>query len=146
MSGESEEPEEQKERPLGKVDVILRILGQDLVPEEVTTLLGLTPSQAFKRGDPFTAGGRSVPRAFGVWTLSTHGRVQSEDLTEHCRYLLNWVSPIRDRLKVYLARPDVSVAVAFWWEPTDGPAGFTLPSDVVQELTRICGEFEFYFA
>jgi hypothetical protein len=56
------------------------------------------------------------------------------------------VVPLRDRLSTYLSREDVDVAVAFWWEPSDGPVGFTMPAELLRALAGICDEFDFYFA
>lgn len=143
---EDTETKDEPERPRGQVHVFLRILGRDLDPGEITRILESTPSEAFRRGDPFTAGDRTMSRAYGVWTMSTKGRIESEDLIEHCRYLLAWASPIRERIAEYLCRTDVRVAVAYWWQPSDGPVGFTLPAELMRDLAGVCDEFDFYFA
>lgn len=145
MTNETEE-EEGPARPSGMVQVLLRLIGHDLDPDEVTKSLGLKPSRAFRRGDSSTAGKRERKRAYGAWMLSTEGAVHSEDLVEHCEYLRDLVLPVRERLSTYLSREDVDVAVAFWWQPSDGPVGFTLPAGLLHELADICDEFDFYFA
>jgi hypothetical protein len=145
MTNETDEDEELA-RPSGRVHVFLRLIGRDLDPEEVTTALGLQASTAFRRGDSFVAGKRERKRAYGAWTLSTEGAVHSEDLEAHCVYLRDLVLPVRERLSAYLSSDDVDVDVAFWWEPSDGPVGFTLPSGLLRELGSVCDRFDFYFA
>ena len=127
------------------VYVMLSITGRDLNPEDVSAALLLTPTRAFRRGDTFQAGGRPHPRAYGAWTLSTEEAVASEELLDHVQRLLSWILPIREQLKSFLAHAGVRTAVAFWWEPTDGPVGFSFPSAEVKVLAELCDEFDFYF-
>jgi hypothetical protein len=47
----------------------LRITGDDLVPAEVTALLGAEPSTSFTRGEPQHLSQR--PRKFGMWSLQS---------------------------------------------------------------------------
>ena len=128
-----------------RVYMMLRLTSDDLDPEEVTTSLALAPTRAFRRGDPFQAGGRTHPRAYGAWMLSTESAEASEELIDHCRRLLTWIEPARLQLEAYLGSVGVRVTVAVWWQPTDGPIGFTLPSEEVRLLAGICHEFDFYF-
>jgi len=147
MTNEADEKEkEEPARPSGRVHVTLRLLGRDLDPDKVTTSLGLRPSRAFRRGDSVTTGKGERNRAHGAWMLSTEGAVHSDDLVEHCEYLRGLVLPVRERLSEYLSRDDMRVAVALWWEPSDGPVGFTLPAGLLAELASMSDEFDFYFA
>lgn len=49
----------------------LTITGDDLDPDEVTALLGCTPTKAFRKGDAWSAHRPERHRQHGVWILKT---------------------------------------------------------------------------
>lgn len=51
--------------------VSLTIAGDDLDPDEVTALLGCTPTEAFRKGDPWSARRPERHRPHGAWILKT---------------------------------------------------------------------------
>jgi hypothetical protein len=56
---------------LKKSAVTLRIIGDDLVPEEITKLLGIAPTHARKKGEKWAGPktGRVIIAKFGTWQL-----------------------------------------------------------------------------
>jgi len=128
-----------------KVGIALEILGRDLNPDEATAALHLSPTRAFRKGDICIVEGSSRPCEHGSWMLSTQDTVDSEDLLDHSRQLLAWVLPVQDHLKSLLAHGERRATVVFWWEPTDGPVGFTFPSAELRTLAELCNTFDFYF-
>lgn len=138
--------DDMKEQRSGKVYVMFRVKGDDIDPGEVAELLRLEPTRSFRKGELFRARDRMHPRAYGMWMLSTEKAVTSEELVDHCNYLLERLRPVRAEIDRVRARVGVEVTVAFWWEPTDGPTGFTFPSRDLRELSEMCNNFDFYFA
>jgi hypothetical protein len=124
--------------------VKLTVRGKSLDPAEVTLALKLKPTRAFKRGDDFKAGNRVCKRAYGAWTLTTEGAVESENITAHCEKLFEWLNPVRSALDAILSRKGLNTAVVFWWPRDDRPVGFTLHRALVDQLTRICNDLEFF--
>jgi hypothetical protein len=118
---------------------------RDLDPDEITETLHLIPTRAFRRGDMFRAGETNHARAYGMWMLSTEQADRSEELMDHCKRLLEWIAPVRSQIQDY-RRKGVTTTIAFWWEPTDGPVGFTFPSADIRALADLCDDFDFYFA
>jgi hypothetical protein len=57
----------------------------------MTRRLDVTPTVAFRRGDPFGRGGF---RCHGQWELCTEGRVASNVLEEHIAWLLDLIEPV----------------------------------------------------
>src|SRR5260370_19198173 len=102
-----------------KVYMMLRLKGRDLDPIEITHAFQLSPTHSFRRGDMFRAGGRDHARAYGMWMLSTEESVQSEELTQHCKRLLEWIGNLRSQIQKYRSQEGVDVTIGFWWEPTD---------------------------
>ena len=55
---------------LERASATLLIFGDDLVPEEVTALLGISPKRGVKKGQKFLAShGREIESPTGKWTL-----------------------------------------------------------------------------
>jgi hypothetical protein len=81
---------------VGQAFATLRLQADDLDPDQVTKSLGVTPSEAFRRGDPFGRGG--LRRRHGHRALCSEGRVASNDLGEHIAWLLDLVEPASDAL------------------------------------------------
>ncbi|MEF9966687.1 MAG: DUF4279 domain-containing protein [Comamonas sp.] len=71
----------------------LRIMGDDLVPEEISRLLGAVPTSAHAKGHqyPLEESGRLVTRKSGVWRLRAR-EAQPEDLDGQVSELLGLVT------------------------------------------------------
>lgn len=57
--------------PISKSVVCLRIIGEDLIPEKISELLGCTPSSSQRKGKEIIhekTGTSRIPK-FGMWTL-----------------------------------------------------------------------------
>jgi hypothetical protein len=69
----------------------LRIVGDDLIPEQVTKFLKLVPTVSYAKGEYYSAGkrGGQVLGRTGLWYLSTDGIVASGDLNDHLHYILS---------------------------------------------------------
>lgn len=124
--------------------MMLVLKADDLDPEQISSVLNTRSTRAFRRGDLFAADMKSR-RSFGMWQLSTAGTVASEEILDHCRCLVGWITPLEAQLKEYRASTNVRVSIAFWWEPLDGPLGFTFPAQEMKWLAEVCNEFDFYF-
>ncbi len=67
----------------------LRIMGDDLVPDEVTRLLGTLPTSAYARGEPLPSG--VTTRKLGTWRLRAQ-ETKPEDLDGQVLELLGQVT------------------------------------------------------
>jgi len=67
--------------------VSLRIFGEDLDPDELTAMLGTSPTAAFRKGDPRSTRPGSPPRPEGSWHLKSE-RASPGDLDSQIRDLL----------------------------------------------------------
>ena len=56
----------------------LRIWGDDLVPQEITALLGREPTLACAKGDPIAGSGESRTAATGAWHLQATDSVPAD--------------------------------------------------------------------
>jgi len=78
--------------------VCLRISGDDLVPDEITKLLGASPTLSYRKGDIVRKNAKHVRIAkFGFWSLSASDR-EPEDMDGKIHEIL---SKLTDDLAVW---------------------------------------------
>jgi hypothetical protein len=65
-----------------QVSVSLRVLGDDLNPNEVTRLLQLEPTFAASKGQTRQSGGRDVIQPTGIWMIAFSGAPQEWTLED----------------------------------------------------------------
>jgi hypothetical protein len=98
----------------------MQLGGEDLDPESISRLIGLKPFSSKKRGEPLARPrpGRPTPRARrGGISYSTHS-LQSNDINDHFRYLLQAISPVAGEVKLLVDRDHLSwKIVCFFDEP-----------------------------
>jgi hypothetical protein len=72
----------------------LRVSGDRLDPARVTAILGVAPTLSYRKGEAYRGGRGHVARGrTGVWYVSTREDVDSNELTDHLRYLVAILSP-----------------------------------------------------
>jgi ribosomal protein L19 len=54
---------------MAKSAVSLRVFGDDLEPDEITTVLGSSPSTSYRKGDLISPGRSDAIRKYGMWIL-----------------------------------------------------------------------------
>jgi len=126
----------------------LRILHEDLDPDEISRLLGVTPSSSHRKSDPlsprFPEKGR---RKVGAWLLKSEGQVDSRDSRRHVDWLI-------DRLdgKAVVVRNLQSVGhtidISCYWLSASGHGGPSVPPEQARRLADLGIElwFDVYFA
>lgn len=58
---------------LDEVAITLRVYADDLDPQWVSDLLGISPSYAARKGDSRISGGRTIRQRVGIWQLELPG-------------------------------------------------------------------------
>ena len=147
-SDKRKHPPKPRDNPRGcaaKPSVTFGLRAKDLDPEEITSLLGIKASYAFKRGEKYRTridkdryGIRKYP--FGVWQLRSEECIVSDDFKEHVDCLARLLEPKRAQIGALLAREGMYVDVRLWIESYENVYGFTLPSRQVLTLASLCHE------
>jgi len=88
MSGDDEYEDDYA--TCSRTQASLRIIHDDLDPEEITRQLGTQPSWSWRKGEPRGKGKR--PSHIGIWGLSTEKYVESRDLRRHLDWLISQMS------------------------------------------------------
>jgi hypothetical protein len=80
-----------------------RLRGDDLDPDEITELTGLTPEVAHRKGELRSATGRKdlPPWRSGLWSIDSSRDlpVEGNQLEDHVTWLLDRIEPSREQLR-----------------------------------------------
>lgn len=129
-----------------RVGVSFGVRGQCLVPEFVSTLLGIPATRQFSKGDSHDTHSGPMTRPFGVWAIDSDSFLDSESIEEHATFILGKIEPCRQQVRNLLEDDKLRVFVAIWWEPEGGQGGFTLKAATISRLASLANEVDFYFA
>jgi hypothetical protein len=111
-----------------KSAVSLRIMGDDLVPDEITALLGTSPTRAHRKGETgkhivgLKVGDVRVARS-GMWMLKAHDR-EPEDMDSQIQELLNRMTTDFSVWRSITSRFRVDLFCGLWMTGCDN--GMTL--------------------
>jgi hypothetical protein len=105
---------------LHKSVATLRISGEDLDPEEISTILGCVPTTIQRKGDVLTSKttGTSRTLKFGAWRLEASDR-EPEDLDGQIAELLGKLTPSTDVWQSIAERYDVILFCGFFMQETN---------------------------
>lgn len=101
------------EHPLCSLTYVsLRVLSDELTPEQLAARLGVEGWAGFTKGEDLGEGRR--PRRFHVWSLSTEGRSTSRDTRDHLGLLLARCAPMQARFRALAAEGCVIDCLVRW--------------------------------
>jgi hypothetical protein len=111
--------------------VSLRIVGHEVDPAEISTLLGCEPTEAARTGDLLTRqNGRTRKVSEGFWCLSTHR--QTTDLADQIESLLAKLSGDVTVWRSLTDRFDVDLFCGLFMEATN--RGVEIPARLLRAL------------
>ncbi len=127
------------EATIKSVAVTFSVSAADLDPAAVSAALGVTPTRSARRGDERRnlRGALLRPEQEGWWALSTRGRVDSKDIDDHFRDLLELLLPHRESLLAFSRGGETYFDVV--WKSTYLYAGSgpLLAADVVAGIAAL---------
>lgn len=125
----------------GTVDestVTLCVYGEDLDPEAVTKLLGVSPTSSFRRGYRRKPSARPMPH--GAWFLEIRGNAP-DGPDVHLRKLLTLlpdsVGIWEELTRLYKVRLSLCLGFSGWNK------GFCFPADLIARVAKIGVELDF---
>ena len=129
-----------------RTNVMFRVIGKDLVPDEITGLLDLRPTVAHARGEMHKVPRVGIrPWSNGHWSLCTEKLVASRSVEDHVRFLLDQLEVRTEEVRQILDDHRHRVSISFWWESTVEHGSFELPSSLFERLSHLCDDMEFHF-
>jgi hypothetical protein len=118
----------------------LRIMNDDLDPEEISRQLGIQPTWAWRKGEP--RGARKIPSRIGIWGLSTEV-MQSRDIRRHLDWLIDQMIGKEEYLK-QLQTQGYRMDVFCYWL-SNGQGGPTVSPKNMKGLANLGIELGFDF-
>lgn len=119
--------------------VALVISSPALIPDALTTRLGLSPTRSHKRGDARHPPQR--PWTSGLWEVEEG----DEDFASALRRLIARVEPVKEVLQELVDEPDLTICLAVWWDPQGGQGGFSVDAEGLMTLLPLVRRVDFAF-
>lgn len=124
----------------------LRLVSDDLDPDEVSRTLGVEASDSHRKGEPHILPGGRVkpPWSTGVWYVSSEHVVESFDLRRHLDWVIALVSGKTDVLAAYRQRGFVTDVPCYW--VGDQVCGPRISQDQLRGLAALGLDFDIDWA
>jgi hypothetical protein len=144
-SPENQSCDDSELSPFTKVFVSYGIRSDDLDPEEVSMLLGISLTWAFRkdqeyrrRVDRVHMGVRRYP--WGVWGLQSDTFVVSDKPQDHIDGILNLLMPKLSNIQLLLSRKGYSSVVRIHLETVEPIFATGFQADRIGDLSKLCHE------
>jgi hypothetical protein len=111
------------------------ITGKSLDPEEVSAALSLSPYRAFKAGDKKGTGDDRW--SHGLWSISTEGVVEADDLEAHIAWLLHQLEPEKSELVNVLTEERVKARILCFFEMEKMNDGVEFSAALINRLAAL---------
>lgn len=152
----------------------LRVVGDELIPSEITDILRLFPTKSYAKGEKYDAGrhaGQIIGKT-GVWYLATDRIVASNRLVDHLLFLVSVLAPDStlagmafipnkatigrpiavapffrrlERLKMVIEKRNLRAVVTLFWHGTTGAKHPPLPRTLLTIFRAFSIEIEMDF-
>ena len=131
-----------------KAYATLRFAGDKLEPQEISDVLGVNPTRAYRKGERYLAGPRTgeLTGRTGIWLLSTDNVVKGSDLARHLSYLMKLIfegEPGRiAALQRLIARRGLKAHASCFWHGKAGARKPSIPAPVIEAFKQLPAEIE----
>src|SRR5215469_17720932 len=95
-----------------KTDSTLRIFSDDISPDQITEALGIQPTKAFRKDEPFSKG--KLKRKTNGWFYSTRKLTESRDTRRHLDMILNALDGKENQIKGLQAKGCKMQISSYW--------------------------------
>lgn len=137
-----------------KAFVTLRFAGDDLDPAEISAVLPVKPTRAYRKGEGFFAGphaGKLRGRT-GMWFLATDRLVPSDDLNDHFVFMEQLLCPEAEgdsrirRLREILERTHSYAHITCFWRGERGESVPAVPVNLRSAIKPLNADIETDFS
>src|SRR5690349_22268339 len=126
-----------------EIKVKFCILGTKLTPEEITNLIGISPTKSWNAGEHVqikvddVVKELKIKRKENAWCLEAKPDLESNDFRRPLKQLLQILSPKADLIKKMCHDFDLECELGCVIYIQDEPPILTIPSDVLSELAML---------
>lgn len=124
----------------------LRITSDAIDPHEISQRLQLSPSSAYRKGEPISPRVATLRDHHG-WLLSSEAQVQSQDVRRHLDWLLDQLLPRSPAYSALIA-PGTEADIFVFWQSRSGQGGPILSPPQLSKLALLQLEiiFDVYYS
>jgi hypothetical protein len=115
------------------------LIGKDLIPQEITDSLQITPSKSFRRGDLRT---ETKKWPHGYWALESTNNVASPDLVSHLEWLIKQLEPVKLKLTEVLKGTNIKAEISCFWILSEQHYSLSLSNMLLRRIADFGIEFE----
>ena len=131
-----------------EANAVLRFAGDELEPSEISDILGVRATRAYRKGEEYFAGARTgmARGRIGIWLLSTDEAVDGQDLSQHISYLVKLIfEDDRDRparLHQLIVDRSLNAHVSCFWHGKAGARAPKIPAFAIDAFKRMPADIE----
>lgn len=123
----------------------LRFMGDALDPGEITAIVGVPPTLAYRKGEVYRRsrdGAKEARGRTGLWLLSSKEHIAGTDLGRHLSYLLGVLFPAGgeerlDRLRALMQAKGLAADVGCFWYGKQGAHPPVISEQVREAFARL---------
>lgn len=129
----------------------LSFFGDRLEPDRITALLGVQPTNAYRKGEVYLRSrGREARGRTGLWLLSSEPHMKSIELNDHLIYLRNVLFPpdgesLIEPLCSLMQEKDIEAEVSCFWYGEHGAQPPVIPEAIRAAFALIGATIELDF-
>lgn len=130
---------------LSKTVACLRVIGDDLVPEEITKALGCEPTREMRKGEPFSWNKHGKPRIAksGMWRIEAEDKLPG-NLDEQVSEILAQLSDDKEVWRSLSDRYDIDLFCGLFMESSMEGIGLSSESMLALGQRGIEIDFDMY--
>ena len=125
--------------------VSLTLIGKDLIPDEITSSLGINPDYSFRRGDSHQNDhGKMIVRRHGLWEINSDGKkLPSGNIVAQLNWLVDLIEPVRENLSQILENKTIQARASCFWIVPDGRINVEVEPELLSQLASLNMKFWF---
>ena len=123
----------------GQLYVSLTLIEKDLIPDDISSKLGINPDKSFRQGDTHQNNdGKIIVRRHGYWEIeSSNKNLPSNDIVLHFRWLLDLIEPVKNDLQEILKDTKIKARLSCFWIVTDGRINVEIEPELIARLASL---------
>jgi hypothetical protein len=135
-----------------KAYAILRFAGDELEPSEISDILSVHATRAYRKSEKYFAGPRAgvITGRTGIWLFSTDEVVDSRDLGQHISYLVKLIfehdADRSARLRQLIMDRGLNAHVSCFWHGKAGARAPEIAASAIDAFNQLPADIETDFA
>jgi len=125
--------------PVERIFISFTLISESLIPDEITSRLGISPDLSFKRGD--VGGeyeGKKIERSHGVWEIVSDNRgLPPDDVVAQLKWLVELLEPVKENLRQILEDKTIQATIGFFWIAPNGRINVEFKPELLSQLAAL---------